>query len=112
MSDLVKATLFNLPQLLALIVLLIAALTKVGKEKGSLLVLLGVLGLLGHQLITFIYNHALYRWMYDLLYGDMGRDNFFLMNDAIWLMFQLFLCGALLLIAIGILIRRPSQNNS
>jgi hypothetical protein len=90
----------HLPAIIACIVLVIAAVLKTGKEKGSVWVLVGALGLT----LTSILNPLFFSLIAPLLIeGSAGSAQMF--YTVAGLILGLFWAGSLILVAVGIFIR-------
>lgn len=100
--EFLKALLVHLPSILATLILAIAALLKAGKERGSILLVLGAIGLFIQSLV----NPILFIVILPKLISNGASTNLYgtvsAINTLLW-------AGSLLLIAIGTFIRKPAS---
>jgi len=102
--DIAKQLAIQIPVLAASITLLIAAILKAGREKGAILVLLGAVALcLLAVAVPVVYSVVMPR-----VIETVGVDNIQNAYLALGLTFNILWATALVLIAIGTLLRPPA----
>ncbi len=104
--EIMKSLAVQAPTILACILFGIAALLKVGKEKGAIAVLLGAIG----SVVLSIANPLVYSVIMPRVVRNMEGVNFQYAYLAAQSIMSIFWGGAITLVAIGILMRSPAVN--
>ncbi|MEF9476240.1 MAG: hypothetical protein L0958_06100 [Candidatus Mariimomonas ferrooxydans] len=99
--EIIKSLTFQIPIILACVLFFIAAILRMGKEKGATLVLLGAIGMLFMACATPV----IYAGIMPKLIENMAKDNIGNIYFAIRLISNIFWASSIALIAIGTFIR-------